>query len=373
MSKKGENVYKRRDGRWEARYVKSHDLSGKIVYGYCYGKTYREAKEKAARARAEVLLHEPPSELEPGKRHFLFYCEEWLQMQKGQVRESTYVKYELTIHRHIGQKLGRFYPQDITTSLIEAFKKEMLQTEGLAPKTVKDVLLLLRSILRYNRRQFPGLFQEVEIIYPRESKKETRVLTREEQQHFISYLLEESDPCKMGTLLALMTGMRIGEACALQWKHISQTERIIHVCSTMQRLKDLSGEDKRKTKVVITDPKSDSSARLIPLSDNALSICEKMGPKDPDNFILTGSPHFMEPRTLQYRLKKYTSDCGLDGVHFHTLRHTFATRCVEVGFELKSLSEILGHSNTSITLDRYVHSSMALKRENMNKLSSTGL
>ena len=81
----------------------------------------------------------------------------------------------------------------------------------------------------------------------------------------------------------------------------------------------------------------------------------------------------MEPRTLQYRLEHYTRECGLEGVHFHTLRHTFATRCVEVGFEIKSLSEILGHSNTTITLNRYVHSSMELKRDNMNKLSMIGL
>lgn len=81
----------------------------------------------------------------------------------------------------------------------------------------------------------------------------------------------------------------------------------------------------------------------------------------------------MEPRTLQYRLAKYTKECGLEGVHFHTLRHTFATRCVEVGFEIKSLSEILGHATTTITLDRYVHSSIELKRNNMSKLAAIGL
>ena len=69
----------------------------------------------------------------------------------------------------------------------------------------------------------------------------------------------------------------------------------------------------------------------------------------------------MELRTMQYRMEKYTRDCGLEGVHFHTLRHTFATRAVEVGFEIKSLSEILGHANTTIKLDRYVHASMELK------------
>ena len=134
---------------------------------------------------------------------------------------------------------------------------------------------------------------------------------------------------------------------------------------------DTDGES--KTKIVIGTPKSDTSARTIPISDDAAELCRKMNPKSPTAFILTGTPHYMEPRTLQYRMERYTENCGLDGVHFHTLRHTFATRCVEVGFEIKSLSEILGHANTTITLDRYVHSSMELKRDNMNKLAAAGL
>ena len=90
-------------------------------------------------------------------------------------------------------------------------------------------------------------------------------------------------------------------------------------------------------------------------------------------FVLTGEKNrYMEPRTLQYRLERYTADCGIKNVHFHVLRHTFATRCVEVGFEIKSLSEILGHTSPKFTLERYVHSSMELKRENMDKLAVIG-
>lgn len=102
-------------------------------------------------------------------------------------------------------------------------------------------------------------------------------------------------------------------------------------------------------------------------------LCDRMRHENGAAYILTGSERCMEPRTLQYRMKKYARDCGLDGVHFHTLRHTFATRAVEAGFEIKSLSEILGHSTTTITLDRYVHSSLELKRENMRKLSEIGM
>ena len=142
----------------------------------------------------------------------------------------------------------------------------------------------------------------------------------------------------------------------------------------MQRLKDFSENGTNKTKVVISEPKSDTSTRVIPLTVYAAKLCETHWHNNsPSAFVLTGETNrFIEPRTMQYKLERYTADCSLDGVHFHTLRHTFATRCVEVDFEIKSLSEILGHSSPRITLERYVHSSMELKRYNMNKLSVIG-
>ena len=176
------------------------------------------------------------------------------------------------------------------------------------------------------------------------------------------------DECKFGTLLALLTGMRIGEICALKWESISLEEQIIKIKSTMQRLHDYESLDSGKTKIVISSPKSDTSARIIPLTDYITNLCRKYIAV-PSAYVLTGrSNRFIEPRTLQYKMEKYVKECNLSGVHFHTLRHTFATRCVEVGFEIKSLSEILGHSSPKITLERYVHSSLELKRDNMNKL-----
>lgn len=113
--------------------------------------------------------------------------------------------------------------------------------------------------------------------------------------------------------------------------------------------------------------------RTIPMTEYAAGLCRHMKPQSSAAYVLTGTDAFMEPRVLQYRLEKYTQACGLEGVHFHTLRHTFATRAVEVGFEIKSLSEILGHASVTITLDRYVHSSLELKRDNMQKLNAAGM
>lgn len=141
----------------------------------------------------------------------------------------------------------------------------------------------------------------------------------------------------------------------------------------MQRLKNMEKDSVSKTKIVVSDPKSNHSLRIIPLNDYAVELCAQWYLSEPSAYILTGATdRFMEPRSLQYRLGKYTRECNLEGVHFHTLRHTFATRCVEVNFEIKSLSEILGHASSRITLDRYVHSSVELKRENMKKLALIG-
>ena len=141
----------------------------------------------------------------------------------------------------------------------------------------------------------------------------------------------------------------------------------------MQRLKDEECRGGKRTKIIVTVPKSGTSMRVIPMTEFAAALCAQMIVADRRAFVLTGSRRFIEPRTVQYRLRRYLRECGIEDAHFHTLRHTFATRCVEVGFELKSLSEILGHSSTAITLNRYVHSSIELKRDNMFKLSDVGM
>lgn len=372
MSKKGENIYKRKDGRWEARYVKSHRPDGLPKYGYCYGKSYREAKEKAAIAKAALITGNQLS-VAAQKRKFAFYCDEWLMLSRCRVKESTYAKYNATLEKHIKPWLGGCSLQSLSSVTIEQFSHDLLFEEKLSPKTVKDILTILHSIMKYTGKQVPGALLLTDVVYPKIPKNETRVLSKEEQTRFVRYLLDETDTCKFGVLLALFSGMRIGEVCALRWKDISLSERIISVNHTMQRLQDLSEDRVSKTKVVIGDPKSNTSARMIPMTDSLVRLCQNRKSRDPEAFILTGdAERYIEPRAMQYKLAHYTADCGLEGVHFHTLRHTFATRCVEVDFEIKSLSEILGHASPRITLERYVHPSMELKRDNMKRLAAIG-
>lgn len=159
---KGENIFRRRDGRWEARYIKGRELSGKIKYGYCYGKTYREAKEKAAKRKA-ALANGAPLPTARTQKPFSSYCLEWLHTKKCTVKESTYIKYSAAVNKHIIPKLGVCHPLGFTTELMDDFIKELQFEDELAPKTVHDILVVLHGILKFASSKFAGSFPAVEI------------------------------------------------------------------------------------------------------------------------------------------------------------------------------------------------------------------
>ena len=185
---KGENIFKRKDGRWEARYIKGYEISGKIKYGFCYGKTYKEVKEKVTLAKV-ALVSGKPVPASNSRHRFAFFCDEWFESGKNRFKESTCVKYQTMLEKHIKPRLGGCFPLAFNDALVEQFSNELLFEEELSPKTVKDILVVLRSILNYTAKRFPGAFPQVDISYPKESKKEMRVLTREEQTKFARFLL----------------------------------------------------------------------------------------------------------------------------------------------------------------------------------------
>lgn len=366
MSRRGENIYKRKDNRWEGRYIRGRGATGKIAWGYVYAGSYREVREKL------LLAKQQKQQVISNRETFGFFCEEWLTLSRNRVKDATFAKYHNVVTRYLKPRLGFYAPQDMSTVLIEEFSHTLL-SEGLSPKTVRDILCVVKSVLKHCHKRIETFFPDIEIIYPKETKQAMRVLSSDEQDVLVRYLITNMDSVKFGVLMALFTGMRIGELCALKWKNISISNGTLTIHETMQRLPETSLNAVTKTKVVVNETKSYASTRVIPLTETAIALCEKMKKSDENGYVLTGEEkRFMEPRALQYRFAKYVGECGLVGVHFHTLRHTFATRCVEVGFEIKSLSEILGHASTKITLDRYVHSSMDLKRANMKKLSAVG-
>lgn len=366
---KGENIFKRKDGRWEARYIKARDKNGKIKYGFCYGKTYAEAKAKVTEMKAKGF-DGGEGTLAPTIKteKFAFYCDCWLDLHSTQLKMSSYVKYQNSMEKHIKPYLGDLSLNDITTEKISEFAQYLLNKKNLSIKSVRDILTFVHAILSYINRQAGGILSYVEVIYPRDSGKDIRVLTEQEESTLVLYLAKEMNAGKFAVYLALRTGMRIGEVCALRWKDISFSDNTIHINNTVQRIKDTDPNADSKTILMIGTPKSEKSRRIIPLMPDIAALCQQFYQNNPECFVLTGNERCMEPRNLQRYLKKYTKECNLENIHFHTLRHTFATRCIEVGFDVKTLSEVLGHASISVTLDRYVHPNMNLKRENMSRL-----
>lgn len=239
---------------------------------------------------------------------------------------------------------------------------------GLAPKTVNSVISILKNVLDYASKE-PG-FQTADIkdVSVREQKKPMQVFSIAEQSILSRYLCNNPNPCNIGILLCLYTGMQIGEICALKWGDILLDEQYLFIHQTMQRIQ-MNGDKSKKTKVLIGPPKSEYSIRKIPIPSEMLQLLVQVKRQN-EAFLLTGMIHsYIEPRCMENRFKTVIDKCGVSKLNFHALRHTFATRCIELGFDIKSLSEILGHANVNITLNRYVHPSMDLKQANMNRLS----
>lgn len=174
MPRKGENIYKRRDVRWEGRYMKPKTAAGTISYGYCYGKSYKEVKETLALKKAFCAV-EPSVSTETST--FSKYCTEWLYLRKSTVDESSYVKYLSILEKHIIPGLGRMKITEITSIAIEEFSQMLLTEKELSPKTVKDILVVLRSIIAYTDKNSSVELKDIEIVYPKENKKEMRVFS----------------------------------------------------------------------------------------------------------------------------------------------------------------------------------------------------
>lgn len=354
MAKKGTNIYKRKDGRWEARYVKAIGTDGRKQYGSVYGSTYTEAREKQ-------LLHIRNPQVKHGadNKTLAALAYEWLTVKENAVKQSTYQKYEMIIKKHIeGHPIGSTSASKVTAADISDFAKEKLTEEKLSAKTINNILNLIGMALSYGEETI-GIKKPK---FPRVKVPvcEMRVLTLREQAILEKHLFENMDLYRFGVLLALYTGIRIGELCALTWEDI-QSDGKMRICKTMQRIK--KGE---RTVIMITDPKTISSNRFIPLPDFLRVSAEQF--RD-DGFVMkNGKGRAVEPRVMQLKFEAIIAECGIKHTNFHALRHTFATRCIEMGFDIKSLSEILGHSDVKTTLNKYVHSSFEQKQKIMGQL-----
>lgn len=373
MPRKGENIYKRKDGRWEGRFIKSRDLNGKARYGYVYGKSYMSVKQ--ALKEKQIGSSSLDSITEDNKTLYSSVLSSWLEAQRVNVKESTYARYYHIVNAHLIPEVGMVQTERITAQMVEQYVNRLVEAGrldgkgGLSTKTAGDILSVLKASIEYAKDNNCLIQCNLQRVVVKQTNEEIRVLSSEEQKKLTLFLLEDIDSIKFGILLSLYTGLRIGEVCALKWGNVNLSDGILSVRQTMQRITNMSKLSSARTKIIVTEPKSKCSKRDIPLPQFITEIARKLQ-QGSANYILTGEKNrFVEPRTMQNRFKAIIKECRICSANYHALRHTFATRCVEVGFDIKTLSEILGHSNVNITLNRYVHSSFALKKENMAKVN----
>lgn len=361
MSKRGLNIYHRKDGRYEGRYADGCQDNGKTKYRSIYGRTYSEVREKLLQIKAKAAMPQKESGLTVKK---LF--EEWLSAKQTQTKASTYANYAFKVEKHLAPAFGLLKIERLTPHKVYDFIIEK-RNSGLSNKYISDLIIVLKNMTRYAARVHHCINPISDLELPKKEKYELDLYTPNEQNRLKSALLYNMDMPKLAVILALYTGIRIGELCGLKWSDIDFKSKTIHIERTIQRIRINSKAN--RTELIVSTPKSHSSIRTIPLPAFLIDMLKAFEPSNTDLYFITKSIKMPDPRTMQYRFKTLLAKIGLRHINFHSLRHMFATNCIEIGFDVKTLSEILGHSSVEITLDKYVHSSMERKKQCMEMLS----
>ena len=363
MPRRGENIYKRKDGRWEGRYIQSYKENGSAKYASVYGHTYTEVREKLTVQKSLCRNRQKQTcKLTVGELVTL-----WLEDRYSQIKRSSYACYAAMVERHILPMLGSMPAKDITAEHLEQYLRELKKTGrcdhrgGLSAKTVADIFFVLKSTLKLARRKYG--FQDyhgvMEVKGPTIPRRRIEVFTEKEVKKMSQILLADWNKNHATLFLALNTGIRLGELCGLRWGDLDTEDNSIRIARAVQRIRMES-----RTRLVVQTPKTDSSQRIIPLHPQLMEkLLELRNTEDPKAYILSSANHPMDPRTIQYRFRKFLKDHKLTLRNFHVLRHSFASRCIEHGMDVKCLSEILGHANIKTTMQLYVHPSMAKKRD----------
>ena len=300
-------------------------------------------------------------------------AQDWLLTRRDIVKPSTYALYSGAISKHILPALGNIRIDQISNEQLEFFFRNKLShgrldgTGGLSAKSVSDLRGVIKLILEY---AYDQALLDRHITLPKIGGYTPAIETfsHAEQALLESKLFAAEEPFALGIILSLYGGLRIGEVCALTWDDIHFDVGTVAVQKTLIRIQDTSPNAPRKTKLILETPKTPCSNRVIPLPEFVLAhLRAKRGL--PGTYVLSGTLHFVEPRCCLGKYKRFLKSAGVADHTYHALRHTFATRCIENNVDVKSLSEIMGHASVTITMQRYVHPSMDLKRAQINKLT----
>lgn len=293
----------------------------------------------------------------------------WRADKKQYVKRSTYSAYSLLIMNHL---LPEFSDKtDVSEIMVQDFVFKKLE-QGLSQKSVKDILAVLKMILRFAVKHGYIDHQELGVRFPTEREHpEVEVLTRANQKCIMKYVQDHFTFPNLGIYICLSAGLRIGEVCALTWDDIDTERGVIRVSKTIQRIYVVEGE-KKHTEVIIDTPKSKNSIREIPIVRDLLKMIKPIKKVVNGKFyVLTNSLQPTEPRTYRNYYKRLMADLDMPKLKFHGLRHSFATRCIESKCDYKTVSVLLGHSNISTTLNLYVHPNMEQKKRCVEQMFKT--
>ena len=292
----------------------------------------------------------------------------WLLEKKDYIKESTYANYSNNVFNHIIPKLGNYYLNELNHKVIQDFLLELSKNGrkdnngGLAEKTIKDIAIIIKGSIKKGINEDKIKHIELTFNYPKDNKEnKLYVLTKREQNKITNYVLENINSKNIGLLISLYSGIRIGELCALRWEDVDFKKNSLTINKTIQRVY-IKDKDKNISKVIITTPKTKNANREIPINKDFLEILKKIK-SDKKNYILTGNEKYIEPRTYRKYFNKVLDELKIKHFNFHSLRHTFATNCISLGVDYKTVSELLGHANVNITLNLYVHPRYSQKKK----------
>lgn len=290
----------------------------------------------------------------------------WKEYKRPYVKQSTMAAYVLILENHILPYFGN--DEALHEKAVQAFVLQKIES-GMNVKSVKDILIVLKMVMKFGVKNEWMNYSEWDIKYPTSStNNELEVLSVANHRKILNYIQSHFTFTGLGIYISLSTGLRIGEICALKWSDINVVDGTITVSRTIERIYIIEGE-KKHTELVINTPKTKNSCREIPISKELLAIIKPLKKVvNEDFYVLTNDERPTEPRTYRNYYNKLMTKLDIPKLKYHGLRHSFATRCIEAGCDYKTVSVLLGHSNISTTLNLYVHPNMEQKKRCISKM-----
>ena len=291
----------------------------------------------------------------------------WLADKQQYVKMSTYCAYSLLLSNHLKPVFAK--EQDVTEELVQTFVLGKLQ-QGLSRNSVKDMLMVLKMVLKYAAKHGYMPWRQIDINFPTERRQnEVKTLSRADQRRLMDHIQANFSFMNLGIYICLSAGLRIGELCALTWDDLDTDAGVVRISKTLQRI---YMKDKGCTEVIIGTPKSKNSVREIPLAKELQRFIKSLKKVVNGSFyVLTNSSSPTEPRSYRNHYRRLMQQLDLPLLKFHGLRHSFATRCIESKCDYKTVSVLLGHSSISTTLNLYVHPNLDQKKKCIERMFKT--